>query len=67
MVQVKHYAPSTAAQETTKASEIVLTIFKPVLAEFGIRLEDLAGGTTDAGPDVRAMCVNVLLELHKIW
>jgi len=67
LLQVKHYAPSTAAQETTKASEIVLTIFKPVLAEFGIRLEDLAGGTTDAGPDVRAMCVNFLLELHQIW
>ena len=47
--------------------QVLFTIFKAVLAEFGIRLEDLAGGTTDAGPDVRAMCVNVLLELHKIW
>lgn len=66
MVQVKHYALSAEAQGTTKASEVLFTIFKAVLAEFSIRLEDLAGGTTDAGPDVRAMCVNFLLEMHQI-
>ena len=65
--QVKHYAPSAAAQETGKASEILFTIFKAVLAEFGIKLSDLAGGTTDSGPDVKAMCVNFLLLLHKIY
>lgn len=65
--QVKHYAPSATAQEAKKASEALFHIFKAVLAEFDIRLEDLAGGTTDAGPDVRAMCVNFLLEPHKIW
>lgn len=66
-MQVKHYAPSVAAQEKAKASEILFAIFKSLLAEFGIKLSDLAGGTTDSGPDVKAMCVNFLLELHKIY
>lgn len=29
-------------------------------------MADLAGGTTDSGPDVKAMCVNILHELHEI-
>lgn len=37
-----------------------------MLAESGIQLSDLAGGTTDSGSDVRAMCVNFLLESHKV-
>ncbi|CAN0350943.1 unnamed protein product, partial [Ectocarpus fasciculatus] len=36
------------------------------LAENGILLSDLAGGTTGSGPDVRAMCVDALLASHKI-
>ncbi|CAN0390869.1 unnamed protein product, partial [Ascophyllum nodosum] len=67
LIAVKHYAPSAAAQETGKASEILFTIFEAVLAEFGIKLSDLAGGTTDSGPDVKAMCVNSLLLLQKIY
>lgn len=66
-IQVKHYAPSAEAQETQKASEILFTIFKSVLAECGIKLENLAGGTTDSGPDVKAMCINFLLAVYKIW
>lgn len=63
---MKHYAPSSAAQDKAKASEILFTIFKSVLAEFGMSLSNLAGGTTDAGSDVKAMCVNFLLKQHKI-
>lgn len=48
------------------AGEIPLAIFKSVLTEFGILLSDLAGGTTNSGPEVKAMCTNSLLLLHKI-
>lgn len=66
-VQVKHYAPSPAAHETEKASETLFTIFKAVLAEFGIKLSDLAGGTTDSVFfDITAMCIGSLLSEHKI-
>lgn len=37
-----------------------------MLAEFGIKLSDLAGGTTDAGSDVKAMCVNFLLASNNV-
>ncbi|CAM9663902.1 unnamed protein product, partial [Hapterophycus canaliculatus] len=47
-------------------SETLFPIFKSVLAESGICLSDLAGGTTDAGPDLKAMCINFLLTLNKI-
>ncbi|CAB1105955.1 unnamed protein product [Ectocarpus sp. CCAP 1310/34] len=67
LISVKHYAPSTEIQGTEKASEILFTIFRATLAEYGIKLSDLAGGTTDSGSDVKAMCVNILLGLHKIW
>lgn len=43
-----------------------MTIFEATLAEYGINLYDLAGGTTDSGPDVKAMCVNFLLGVHDI-
>lgn len=64
---MKHYAPSVEAQEQGKASEILFTIFQATLAEYGINVSDLAGGTTDSGSDVKAMCVNILLALYQIW
>lgn len=67
LLQVKHYAPSAEIQGTEKASEILFTIFRATLAEYGIKLSDLAGGTTDSGSDVKAMCVNLLLASYKIW
>ncbi|CAM9672446.1 unnamed protein product, partial [Hapterophycus canaliculatus] len=66
LLSVKHYAPSSAVQATDKASEILFVVFKSVLSEFGVKISDLAGGTTDSGSDVKAMCVNFLLELHKV-
>ena len=37
------------------------------MAEYGITLSNLAGGTTDSGPDVKAMCIHFLLANHRIW
>lgn len=51
-MRIKHYAPSAKVQEEEKASEVLFTIFKATLAEYGINVHDLAGGTTDSGPDV---------------
>ena len=65
-MQVKHYAPAVAVQEAEKASKILFTIFKATLAEYGIGISDVAGGTTDCGLDVKAMCTNILLEKHGI-
>ena len=66
-IQVKHYAPAADILETEKASEIIFTIFQATLAEYGITLANLAGGTTDSGPEVKAMCVDFLLANYKIW
>eukprot|EP00903_Cladosiphon_okamuranus_P013418 g12500.t2 len=66
ILAVKHYAPSADAQANSQASQTLFTIFRSVLAESGIQLSDLAGGTTDSGSDVRAMCVNFLLRSHKV-
>ncbi|CAB1102250.1 unnamed protein product [Ectocarpus sp. CCAP 1310/34] len=66
LLSVKHYAPSAAVQVTDKASEILFIVFKSVLREFGVKISDLAGGTTDSGSDVKAMCVNFLLAQHKV-
>eukprot|EP00752_Nemacystus_decipiens_P004395 g4017.t1 len=63
---VKHYAPSAENQAADKASEILFIVFKSVLSEFGVKISDLAGGTTDSGSDVKAMCVNFLLRQHKV-
>lgn len=63
---MKHYAPSAEIQGTEKASEVIFTIFRATLAEYGIKLSDLAGGTTDSGSDVKAMCVNLLLRSYKV-
>ena len=49
-----------------KASGILFTIFRATLAEYGIAISDLAGGTTDSGSDVKAMCVNYLQHMHSI-
>ncbi|CAB1119309.1 unnamed protein product [Ectocarpus sp. CCAP 1310/34] len=65
LLAVKHYAPSAAVQATGKASEILFNVFNSVLREFGVKISDLAGGTTDSGSDVKAMCVNFLLAQHK--
>ena len=65
-MQIKHYAPSAEIQQEEKASEVLFTIFEATLAEFGIHVRDLAGGTTDSGPDVKAMCVNVLLGVYDV-
>ena len=37
------------------------------MAEYGITLFNLAGGTTDSGPDVKAMSIHFLLANHRIW
>ncbi|CAN0196291.1 unnamed protein product [Ascophyllum nodosum] len=66
LLGVKHYAPSSEVQDKEKASGILFTIFKATLREYGISIADLAGGTTDSGPDVKAMCVNFLLALHDV-
>ncbi|CAM9505990.1 unnamed protein product [Ectocarpus sp. 8 AP-2014] len=66
LLAVKHYAPSAAIQGTETATEVLFTIFRATLAENGIKLSDLAGGTTGSDPDVRAMCVDVLMASHKI-
>lgn len=63
---MKHYAPSADVQAAGKASEILFVVFKSVLSEFGVKISDLAGGTTDSGSDVKAMCVNFLLAPHKV-
>lgn len=64
--QVKPYAPSSAVNDTQRASDILFTIFRATLGEYGIKVADLAGGTTDSGPDVKAMGVNTLLGLHDV-
>lgn len=63
---MKHYAPSADVQAADKASEILFVVFKSVLREFGVKISDLAGGTTDSGSDVKAMCVNFLQAQHKV-
>lgn len=66
-LQVKHCAPSADVQGSSgKASEILFTILKATLAEYGVGISDLAGSTTDSSPDVKAMCTNILLERHSI-
>ena len=60
-MQVKQYAPAAAVQEPEKASKLLFTVFKATLAEYGIGISDVAGGPTDSGPDVKAMCTNILL------
>lgn len=64
--QVKPYAPSSAVNDNQRASDILFTIFRATLGEYGIKVADLAGGTTDSGPDVKAMGVNTLLGLHDV-
>eukprot|EP00752_Nemacystus_decipiens_P010971 g9750.t1 len=67
LLAVKHYAPSSAFQESEeKASETLFTIFRATLAEHGIKLSDLAGGTTGSGPELEAMCANILAAVHGI-
>lgn len=63
---MKHYAPSASAQDSEKQSEALLTIFRATLAEYGIKLSDLAGGTTDGGSELEDTCANTLLEMHNI-
>ena len=65
-MQVKHYAPAAAVQEAEKASKNPFTVFKATLAEYGIGISDVAGGTTDSGPDVKAKCTDILLAKHGI-
>ncbi|CAN0588206.1 unnamed protein product, partial [Ectocarpus sp. 12 AP-2014] len=36
-------------------------------AEFGIKLSDLAGGTTDSGSGIKAVCTNFLLAQHNVY
>lgn len=64
---MKHYAPSAAVQASEKASGVLFTVFRSLLAEFGIKLSDLAGGTTDSGSDIKAMCTNFLLAQHNVY
>ena len=64
--QVKHYGPSSEVQDREKASEILFTIFRATLGEYGIKIADLAGGTTNSDPDVKAMCVNLLLAVDDV-
>ena len=66
MSQVKLYAPSSQVQDAGKASDALFTIFRATLGEYGITIADLAGGTTDSGPDVKSMCVSPLLDDHNI-
>lgn len=66
IIQIKHYAPSAKIQQTDKASEVLFKVFEATLDEYGLKLENLAGGTTDSGPDVKAMCVNFLLKQRQI-
>ncbi|CAN0346503.1 unnamed protein product, partial [Ascophyllum nodosum] len=42
-------------------------LISATLAEYGITLSNLAGGTTDSGPDVKAMSIHFLLANHRIW
>ena len=63
---MRHYAPAVDIQETEKASEIIFTIFQATLAEYGITLANLAGGTTDSGPDVKAMYIHFLVANYQI-
>ena len=65
-MQVKHYAPAAVFQEAEKASKILFTVFKATLAEYGIGISNVAGGTTDSGPDVKAIYTNILLAKHDI-
>ena len=65
-MQVKHYAPAAVFQEAEKASKILFTVFKATLAEYGIGISNVAGGTTNSGPDVKAKCTNILLAKHGI-
>ena len=66
LVQIKHFAPSASVQESEgKASGTLFAIFRSTLAEYGIKLSDLAGGTTGSGPEVEAMCAT-LQALHGI-
>ncbi|CAM9372554.1 unnamed protein product [Pylaiella littoralis] len=66
LLAVKPYAPSSPVNDTQRASDILFTIFRATLGEYGIKVADLAGGTTDSGPDVKAMGVNTLLGLHDV-
>ena len=50
-----------AVQEADKASKTIFVVFKATLAEYEIEISDVAGETTDSGPDVKAMCTNILL------
>lgn len=64
--QVKPYSPSSAVHDKKRASDILFTIFRATLGEYGIKVADLAGGTTDSGADVKAMGVNTLLGQHDV-
>lgn len=66
LLAVKHYAPSSEVQDNERASDILFTIFRATMGEYGIMVADLAGGTTDSGPDVKAMCVNTLHDDHDV-
>lgn len=63
---MKQYSPSADVQAADKASEILFIVLKSVLREFGVKISDLAGGTTDSDSDVKAMCVTFLLAQHKV-
>ena len=65
-MQVKHYAPAAAVQEAEKASKILFTVFKATLAEYGVGISDIAGGTIDSGPEVKVMCTRILLANYGI-
>eukprot|EP00752_Nemacystus_decipiens_P002422 g2283.t1 len=63
---IMHYGIDLWQCKTSGLNEILFIVFKSVLSEFGVKISDLAGGTTDSGSDVKAMCVNFLLRQHKV-
>lgn len=66
LLQVKPYAPAQDLEEIT-ASKVLLKIFTATLQEYGVRVQDLASGTTDSGSDVKAMCVRGLHPRGIAW
>ncbi|CAN0350280.1 unnamed protein product [Ascophyllum nodosum] len=60
LIAVKLFQPAAELSESTQLSDVLLIWVEEVLKEFGLSTSNLFGTVTDAGSDVKRLCLEVL-------